>query len=157
MGKRPISSSQPVRRPTVRRRPSTAPKEKPFVRSTARRVTPSEVELIPGRTAKIAGGHRLYWRVLCSGESAGHVSINCLQGGVEVDASIDVQLNRRNRGRGIGTIAFQRACELSGLTEVLASIRKGNIASQIAVERAGFVPLEDERSGELLMIWRRRG
>ena len=114
------------------------------------------MELVPGRAAKIAGVQRLYWRVLYSGQPAGRVSINCVHRGGEMDASIDVQLNRESRGRGIGTIVFRRACELSGLTEVLASIRKGNLASRFAVARAGFIPLEAQPSGELLMVWRQR-
>jgi RimJ/RimL family protein N-acetyltransferase len=155
MGKRPTTSSKRVSRSANRHRHSTAPKEKPFVRSATKRVASDEVELLQGRTTKVPGGRRLYWRVLYLGQSAGRVSINCLEGSEGVDASIDVQLNRQSRGRGIGTIVFRRACELSGLNDVVASIRKGNIASQIAAERAGFVPLEEQRSGELLMIWRR--
>lgn len=138
-----------------RRRPSTAPKERRFVRSAAKRATPNDVVLVPGRTTKIENVQRFYWRVTHLGKTVGHVSISFVARGKAVDSSIDVQLNRKSRGRGIGTIVFLRACELSGLPEVLASIRKGNIASRLAATRAGFVPLESQPSGELLMIWRR--
>jgi RimJ/RimL family protein N-acetyltransferase len=111
------------------------------------------VNLIAGRTVKIAGGERLYWRILFMGRTAGHVSITCVRGSDGVDASIDVQLNQESRGRGIGTIAFRVACEMSGLDEVAASIRKSNIASRVAAERAGFRLLEDD--SEILMVWRR--
>lgn len=127
------------------------------MRSGAPRVDPAEVQLIAGRVIILkGGGKRLYWHVFHAGKHAGHVSID-YHGtfGNPQDASIDVQLNKRSQGRGIGTLAFRRACELSGLPEVLASIRKGNHASRIAAERAGFFPLDEQPSGELLMVWRR--
>jgi len=114
------------------------------------------VSLVPGRTTKVKGGKRLYWHIYHLEKRSGHVSIDCCekQGNV-ADASINVQLNQQSRSRGIGTVAFRRACELSGLPEVLASIRKSNVASRIAAKRAGFGALHDEPTGELLMIWKR--
>jgi hypothetical protein len=139
-----------------RRHSSTAPRIKPFAPSASPRVRPDDVSLVPGRTTNIEGGKRLYWHIYHLKKRAGHVSIDCCekQGNV-TDASINVQLNQQSRSRGIGTEAFRRACELSGLHEVLASIRKSNVASQIAAKRAGFVALHDEPTGELLMIWKR--
>jgi RimJ/RimL family protein N-acetyltransferase len=103
----------------------------------------------------VEGRKRLYWHIHNAGKRAGHVSIDCRESqGRPKDASIDIFLNKQSRGRGIGTIAFRQACELSGLPEVFASIRKSNVASRIAAQRAGFVPLHDEPSGELLMIWK---
>jgi RimJ/RimL family protein N-acetyltransferase len=73
------------------------------------------------------------------------------------DASITVELNELSRGRGIGTIAFAKASELSGLKEIYATMRKSNIASQIAATRAGFKVLEDRPGKELILVWRRKG
>ena len=125
------------------------------MRSTAPRVSPDEIEFIQGGTRSIENGRRLYWHIYHGGNRAGSVSIDFSEEGTARDASINVQLNQRSRGRGIGTVAFRRACELSGLKEIVASIRKGNIGSRIAAERAGFIPLENQPSGELLMVWRR--
>ena len=155
--KRDAKRSLPKRRTRMyRRHRSSAPKEKRFVRSTSLRVFSKDVQLVPGRTTKIVGGNRLYWHIYHLGKRAGHVSIDCFsREGNGKDTSIDVQLNQRSRGRGIGTVAFRRSCEMSGLPEVLASIRKGNVASRIAAERAGFVPLANQPGEELIMIWRR--
>jgi RimJ/RimL family protein N-acetyltransferase len=71
------------------------------------------------------------------------------------DASITVELNQASRGRGIGTVAFRTASELSGYPKVYAAMRKGNVASHIAATRAGFVPLEGEPTNELVLVWRR--
>jgi hypothetical protein len=157
MEKRKTNRSVAAGRSSGRRRhASTAPKAKPFIRSLAKRANRDDVQLIPGQTTTTKEGKRLFWRVLFLGKSAGRVRIDCASRGDKMDASIDVQLNQASRGRGIGTIVFQRASELSGLPEVLATIRKGNIASQIAARRAGFVASEDQRGGELVLIWRNR-
>jgi hypothetical protein len=151
--KKPRTAKRHVSR---RRHPSSAPKERPFVRSIAPRVFAQDVTLVAGKTRNTRTDKRFYWHVFYGGQRAGHVAIACGESGDGcIDASIDVQLNQRSRGRGIGTVAFRRACELSGLREVLASIRKGNTASRLAAERAGFVELHNEPTGELLMIWKR--
>jgi RimJ/RimL family protein N-acetyltransferase len=143
------------RRDRERRRREKAP-SKPFVRSTAPRAQPDAVEFLPMRSARVQGVRRIGWQLLHQGRRAGTVSILCYEeNGQVVKGSIDVQLNAKSRGRGIGTIAFRRASELSGLPEVFACIRKNNIASRIAAERAGFKPTVDQPSAELNMVWRR--
>ena len=72
------------------------------------------------------------------------------------DASITVELNEASRGRGIGTLAFRGASELSGLEEVYATMRKSNIGSRIAATRAGFTVLEDKPGKEVVLVWRRK-
>src|SRR4051812_19496345 len=105
MGKRSINRTLRARRSSVRRRrPSTAPKEKPFVRSSAPRALPEDVQLTPGRTTSTKGRKRLFWRVLFLERPAGRVYVDYASTGETVDASIDVQLNQQSRGRGIGTI-----------------------------------------------------
>ena len=150
---RRTSSSTGSRR---RRNPSTAPKVRPFVRSLAERATTSQVDLKPGKPTTIDGRLRLYWHVYFKGHKAGHVAIDHPVEDGNSQASINVHLNKLHRGFGIGSIAFRQACELSGLHEVLASIRKSNIASRIAAERAGFVEISGTPGRELLMIWSRK-
>jgi RimJ/RimL family protein N-acetyltransferase len=100
--------------------------------------------------------HRLYWHIFCNGKRAGRAFIVVQDAGSpRPDASITIELNAASRGRGIGTVAFRKASELSGYTEVYASIAKGNIASRIAAERAGFTALPESPNRELVMVWRR--
>jgi hypothetical protein len=144
-----------------RRRPSSAPRKK-FRRSTARRASTDDVELRPGKsktaTTLPEGAARLFWHVFHKGSRAGRAFIVALnpESKDHPDASITVELNEASQGRGIGTIAFRRASELSGYIEVSASIKKSNIASKIAASRAGFEILEDEPGRALVMVWRKR-
>jgi RimJ/RimL family protein N-acetyltransferase len=157
MKEKPLPNRAPRKPLRTRRanRRSTAPAEKPFARSAGPRATEKNVELVAGRAKAVPGGKRLLWHIFHRGRRAGRVSIYCVRRGERIDASIDVQLNQRSRGHGIGTIAFRRAAHDSGLPEVLASIRKSNVASRVAATRAGYVPLENQPSGELVLIWRR--
>jgi len=122
------------------------------------RVFESDVRLVKGKgTKKFGGGPKgCYWHIYLREKRAGRVFINWVEKNiVPQHASITVELNVQSRGQGIGTIAFRRACELSQYNEVYATIRKGNIASRIAAERAGFKPIENWEGRELLMIWKR--
>ncbi len=114
--------------------------------------------LIEGKSAKKIRGvfNEYYWHIYLGTVRVGRVLINRVEiGPFAPHASITVELNKASRGQGIGTIVFHRACELSRYNEVYASIRKGNIASRIAAERAGFKPVENWKGRELYMIWRR--
>ncbi len=142
------------RRDRARRRKTRSIKR--FVRSTEPRVLPEEVQFRPMRTGRARGMKRIGWHILHQGKQAGRVSIlYCEDYGQVAKASIDVQLNRKSRGRGIGTVAFQRASELSGFPEIFASIAKGNIASRKAAMRAGFFSDPQDPTGEFNLIWRR--
>lgn len=141
-----------------RKRPSSQKKpRRPFVPSKEPRVRPEEVELIAGKTRRNAGQVcRLYWRIFHKGKRAGRAFIVVQEAdSARPDASITVELNAASRGRGIGTVAFRKASELSSYDEVYASIAKSNIASRIAAERAGFSLLPESPSRELVMVWRR--
>jgi RimJ/RimL family protein N-acetyltransferase len=148
------------KKPRRTRRPAkkTAPK-KPFVPSSEPRATEADVELIEGkgsthRTGGGLGGH--FWHIRYRGESAGRAYINYheTEGG-KPRPSVTVMLNERSRGRGIGTIAFRRASELSQYDEVYATVRKSNTASINALERAGFKPVKGWKGGELYLVWKR--
>jgi hypothetical protein len=123
------------------------------------RVVPKDVDLVAGKVTKDPhnGAVRQFWRILHRGVQVGKAVIVARAPEIHQhpDASITVELNSHSRGRGIGTIAFRRASELSGYSEVYGSVRKGNKASQVAMAHAGFTFLEEESGGELLLVWRR--
>lgn len=142
-----------------RRRKSPPPrKEKPFVRFEGPRVTESDVELRPGKGGPKSGGGPggFFWHVYSGGVKAGRawISYHETEDGTQ-EPSVTVMLNQQSQGRGIGTIAFRRAAELSPYDEVFATVAKKNTASRNALERAGFVTAEDQKGAELYMVWRR--
>jgi len=112
------------------------------------------VVLSPGRSTSKS---RRLWHIFHQGKPAGRVFIVAQDPDSETqpDASITVELNEASRGRGIGTIAFLKASELSEFREVYATMRKSNVASRIAASRAGFQVIEDEPNKEVIMVWRR--
>lgn len=109
------------------------------------------VELIPGSRAH-------YWRIRVAGKSAGKVFINEInEPPFGLHASIQIFLNKAHQGKGIGPIAYRRACELSSYDVIYAHMRKSNSASRKAALAAGFV--EDVTPGQrqLTMRWNRKG
>lgn len=146
--------------PRRRRRPvKKSPPPKPFVSSNEPRVEEADVELIEGKgsTAKTGGGPGgFFWHVKFRGEPAGRAYINYHESDSgKPRPSVTVMLNQRSRGRGIGTLAFRRAAELSPYAEVYATVAKKNTASRIALERAGFKPVQGYTGGELYLVWKR--
>lgn len=124
------------------------------MRSLEPRAGDADVELVPATSRRRTfGAGRYYWHIYHGGKRAGQVCV--VQATADCHASITVELNLKSRGRGIGTIAFRRAAELSGYSTVYASLRKGNTASRIALERAGYHPQEERAGAELCMVWRR--
>lgn len=121
------------------------------------KVSEEDVELIEGKGKhKAKGGlERLYWHIYYRNKRAGRAYIAYYEKPDGPRPSITVELNERSRGRGIGTIAFRKACELSKYGEVYASVRKGNIASRKALERAGFKPVAGWEGAELYLVWER--
>jgi RimJ/RimL family protein N-acetyltransferase len=151
-----MAKKKPPRRRRAEKRPAKKPK--PFVRSDEPRATDDDVKLVAGKgspkTGGGLGGH--FWHVLFRGTKAGRAYINYHETEAgEPRPSITVMLNQQSQGRGIGTIAFRQAAELSQYDEVYAIVAKKNIASRNALERAGYVPAEEQKSSELYMVWRR--
>lgn len=70
-------------------------------------------------------------------------------------AFITIELNQRERGKGIGTIVFAKASELSPYDTVYAEMRKGNIASKIAATRAGFLIDKSYIGSQMRLVWQR--
>lgn len=145
------------RRP--RRPAKKAPPKKPFVASDEPRATEADIELVEGKgsSPKTGGGPGgFFWHVKFHGEPAGRAYINYYESeSGKPRPSVTVMLNQRSRGRGIGTLAFRRAAELSPYAEVYATVAKKNLASRIALERAGFKPVQGRTSGELYLVWKR--
>ena len=109
-----------------------------------------------GSSKSGGGGGGFFWHVFSGGVRAGRAWINyyeTVEG--EPQPSVTVMLNKRSQGRGIGTIAFRRAAEMSPYNTVYATVAKKNIASCTALKRAGFVPVEEGQSTEFYMVWRR--
>lgn len=150
-----MDKKKPRRR---RKEKRPAKKPKPFVRSEEPRATDDDVELLEGKgspkTGGGPGGH--FWHVLFCGTKAGRAYINYHESEAgEPRPSVTVMLNQQSQGRGIGTIAFRRAAELSQYDEVYATVAKKNIASRNALERAGYVVAKEQKSSELYMVWGR--
>lgn len=121
-------------------------------------VAPSSVRLEAGRGSKDrgagAGGH--YWHIYCDDVRAGHVYINVIdEPPTGTHASLQIQINAAQQGRGIGSIAYRLAAEASGHDTVYAHMRKSNIPSRQAAEKAGFTVVDDPAISQLLMMWRR--
>lgn len=128
------------------------------MRSAEPRVSEDEVSFLPGKgtpgKGSEPGGH--YWHLYVRGVRAGRAYINYHESTEgEPRPSITVELNRPSRGRGIGTIAFRKAAELSGYDRVFAAVAKKNIASHTALERAGYKPVAGWTGLGLYLVWER--
>jgi len=76
------------------------------------------------------------------------------------DAIISISLDRKFRGKGYGSIiialASQKIFEISEVNVIHAYIKKGNIASKSAFQKAGFIFLEnavinDQQAGHFIL------
>lgn len=119
---------------------------------------PADVSLQAGKGSRGRGdgpGGR-YWHVLEGDRRVGHVYIN------EIDepplgphASLQLQINKADQGRGIGSVVYRLAAEASGRDEIWAHMRKSNRASERAARASGFEVVELDAVRQLLMRWRR--
>lgn len=120
------------------------------------RASPSDIVLKPG----IGSAHSakqviiFFWHIFWKGTRAGKVYIAEPKSDDEIGRRyVTVMLNKPMQGRGIGAIAFAQACKLSGLPTVYAVARRSHVASQSALKKAGFVPIERNASGEDILRW----
>jgi len=121
-------------------------------------VRAEDVRLEKGKGTRTRGGGEggFYWHIHVGEERVGHIYINMIdEQPFGRHASIQIFLNKNQRGRQIGRVAYRIACEASGLTEVYAHMRKSNLASKRAAEAAGFVVVENETIPQLAMVWQR--
>ena len=100
-----------------------------------------------------AGGY--YWHIYQGGVRAGHVYINSIEDEVlGKHSSLSLEVNKTMQGKGIGTEAYRLASEQSNLPKLYIHIRKTNIASRKAAEKAGFKAIETPHNRQLTMLWK---
>jgi RimJ/RimL family protein N-acetyltransferase len=119
---------------------------------------PEDIRLVRGKGSKGRGGGEggAYWHIYIGEQRAGYVYINVInEPPFGQHASLQIHLNARQRGRHIGRVAYRKACEQSEHNEVIAHMRKSNIASRRAAEAAGFQVVEDASILQLAMLWKR--
>jgi len=138
-------SSDRRRRRRCRPPPTTKPRE-------CERVSPIAVEMKRGSGSPKAGGMPggFFWHIYHLGQHVGRVFVN--YHAATGRASIQIFLNRKSQSKGIGRIAYQRACEQCGYPRVYALMKRSNVASQKAANAAGFyeVPLS---TSQVTMLW----
>lgn len=143
-----------------RRRPA---RETPKPRSVKPRtdeskVSASDVRLIsvagtPGK-GKGPGGEK--WRIEVGNTRAGEVYINLIdEPPLGYHASLQIYLNIKSQGRGIGRIGYTKACQLSAHETIYAHMRRSNIASRRAAEAAGFIEATPPGFKQLILCWTR--
>jgi len=140
MAKRPVTPRLPV------------PRRKPPV-------DPATVRLERGRGSMGRGGDHggEYWHVYAGPTRVGHVYVNLIEDErVGEHASIQIQINAAQRGRGIGKVAYRLSVKASKYDLVYAHMRKSNAFSRKAAEAAGFDLVEDLGAPQLLMLWHDR-
>ena len=118
------------------------------------RVEAVDVTLVaaPGTPGKGSGVGGEKWRIEVGGVRAGEVFINLIdEPPLGAHASIQIYLNIKSQGRGIGRVAYLKACQLSQHNTVYAHMRKSNVPSRHAAEAAGFVDATPIGYNQLIM------
>ena len=122
------------------------------------KVRPDEVTLVsmrgtPGK-GKGSGGEK--WRIEVAGARAGEVYINVIdEPPLGRHASLQIYLNIKSQGQGIGRVAYAEACHLSQHSAIYAHMRRTNVASRRAAEAAGFVDVTPAGFTQLILRWDR--
>jgi hypothetical protein len=119
------------------------------------RVTDPEVTLlqVSNTPTKGSGVGGEKWRIEVGGIRAGEVYINVIdEPPLGYHASIQIYLNIKSQGRGIGRIAYLKACLCSRHDTIYAHMRKSNIASRRAAEAAGFIDATPHGYNQLIMM-----
>lgn len=121
------------------------------------KVSEKDLEFVSGKGSKDLLGEfgGSYWHIYLKQKRVGRVFIALTkrEDSKELQPFITVELNQKNRGIGIGTLAFRIASELSNYDKVYAEMRKNNLASSIAATRAGFVPDKSYTGNQLRLVW----
>lgn len=135
-GNRP-ASSKPKRRPV---RPTPKPKVVVPLKGGPK-VDSDRVAIVAKRGGKGKGDGPggEYWEIRTDGKRAGCVFINLIdEPPLGLHASMQIFLNIKDQGKGIGRIAYRLAAEASQHDPIYLHMRKSNEASRIAAEVAGF-------------------
>ena len=145
-------------RASKRRRPAReTPKPRLVKPRTAQpKVSAGEIRLVsvagtPGK-GKGPGGEK--WRIDVGGVRAGEVYINVIdEPPIGRHASLQIHLNIKSQGRGIGRVGYAKACQLSAHEIIYAHMRRSNVASRRAAEAAGFVDATSPGFTQLILRW----
>lgn len=146
--------------PSKRRRPAReTPKPRSVKpRTDASKVSASDVHLISvaGTPNKGKGPGGEKWRIEVAGTRAGEVYINVIdEPPLGCHASLQIYLNIKSQGLGIGRVGYAKACQLSAHETIYAHMRRSNIASRKAAEAAGFVDATPPGFTQLILRWTR--
>lgn len=144
-----------VNKPVRKRRP--APYVEPYIKRDP--VAAKDVSLVEGTgTIKHGGGPGgRYWHIYVGEERAGYIYINVITDEAFGEhPSVQIFINKSERGKQIGRVAYRFACEQSGYDTIYAHMRKSNTASMRAAEEAGFTAVKRKELPQLSMVWRRK-
>jgi hypothetical protein len=136
-----------------------ATKPSPLLSHRKPPIDPTTVRLERGRGSKGRGGDPggEYWHIYAGTARAGHIYINFVVDElVGEHASIQIQINAPQQGRGIGKVAYRLAVNESRYNLIYAHMRKSNSFSRKAAEAAGFDLVQDLDAPQLLMVWQDR-
>lgn len=140
----------------VRRRKPT-PYVEPYIKRDP--VAAKDVTLVEGTgTVKHGGGPGgRYWHIYVGEERAGYIYINIITDeSFGKHPSIQIFINKSDRGKQIGRVAYRLACEQSAYDTIYAHMRKSNLGSMRAAEEAGFTVVKRKALPQLSMVWRRK-
>lgn len=147
------SASSPKRRRPTKETPKPRPVK---LRTAEPKVSASEVALISvaGTQGKGKGPGGEKWRIEFGGIRAGEVYINVIdEPPIGRHASLQIYLNIKSQGRGIGRVGYAKACQLSSHETIYAHMRRSNVASWRAAEAAGFVDATPPGFTQLILRW----
>lgn len=156
------ASKRPVRKKTsAKRRRPTRPTPKPRkvkIDKSLPRAVESDITLKPSKGSSERGGGPggESWLILYKEKRVGVVFINLIdEPPVGKHASLQIFLNAKSQGRGIGRIAYRMGCEASQYVVIYAHIRKSNDASWRAADAAGFKNVTPPGHTQLIYQWDR--
>lgn len=136
----------------------TGQKQKSNVPERGKEISPENIHLVAGKggTGRGGGQEGKYWHVYVNEKRVGYIYINRInEPPLGEHASIQLHINKGQRGKHIGRTAYRLATEQSEYNEVIAHMRKSNVASRRAAEAAGFQVVPHDQIAQLAMIWRR--
>jgi RimJ/RimL family protein N-acetyltransferase len=148
-------------KPKRAKRRAAHPTPKPPVRKprgNAAAFTAGQIELVRTKGTRDRGGGPggEAWRIDADGKRAGVIFINRIdEPPIGPHASIQIYLNVPHQGRKIGRVAYRKASDASAYDTIYAHMRKSNVASRRAAEKAGFKDVTPPNESQLLMMRRR--
>lgn len=150
--KRPAVSTLSCPENEVSKKPRK-PKKKVAGAASSVKAEEDEIILQKGKGTKKSGGSEggHYWNIFWKEKRAGKIYINLSSEGIPL---IQIFLNKKSQGKGIGRIAYRLACEESSYDTIYAHMRKNNIASRKAAQYAGFAPYDT--TPQMVMKWVRK-